>query len=799
MIVVLKVPVINKMKNNLRQQLNNRIFFLDGAMGTQLEGHFAVGTAPEILNITNSELIKSVHKKYVQAGSNIISTNTFGANSLKLKGTGHSVEQVVLAAIVNAKSSGAEFVALDIGPTGKILKPNGDLEFETAVDIFKEIIVAGVKNGADVILLETFSCLYELKAAIIAAKENSDLPIIASLTYEANNRTFLGVDALTAVTFLNAVGVDVIGVNCSTSPSGISEIVKTYIKYSKAPVMVMPNAGLPDKNKGYSVSAEDFARQLKKYQKMGVSLFGGCCGTSPEFIKALNNILTNRLSAPPSPRQYAGITSGTKTHIFDNKFTVIGERINPTGKPKLKQALKENDMSFVLSEAILQQQNGAEALDINCGLADIDEVKTLVKVVKEVQAIVDLPLVVDSTNVAAIEAAVRVYNGKPLINSVNGEDESMAKIFPIAKKYGAAVLGLCLDKNGIPQMVKGRLKIAQKIIDTAKQYGIDKNDIIIDPLTLTAAAQQEGAKITLQTVKALKKLKINTTLGLSNISFGLPDRPLLNSTFLTLAIANGLTSAIINPLCENMTGALKAVNVFNNSDKGAEQYIEFCNTAGAGNANPNAANQQHRPLDCINLILSGQTRLAVKTVKDKLLSEKPLDVINNYLVAALTEAGKNFESGKIFLPQLLKTAECAKECCSVVNDAITVSGQEVKQKGKIVLATVKGDIHDIGKNIVKVLLQSYGYQVIDLGKDVEPSEVLNCVIKNDIKLVGLSALMTTTLQGMKDTIQLLKQKTSCRIMVGGAVLNSEYAKQVGADYYAKDALDGVKIADAIFN
>lgn len=779
------------MKNDIKTQLGQALTIFDGAMGTMLQEVCQKGEQPDLLNITHPELITKVHTQYVEAGSHIITANTFGANALKLKGSSYSVDEIIGSAISNARKANAPFVALDIGPLGQLVEPLGTLAFESAVELFAEQVRAGDKYGADVVLIETMSDLLEIKSAIIAVKENSNLPIIVSLTFEENNRTFMGVDALTAVTFLNAIGVDAIGINCSRNPFDIAPIVDTFMRYSRMPVMVMPNAGLPLPTGKYSVSPKDLGRALVGYYKKGARIFGGCCGTRPEYIAELKKLLNGKKPLKKKPLEVTAITSGTRTEIFDDKITIIGERINPTGKPKLKDAIKNNDMGFVVGEAIAQQENGATVLDVNCGLPDIDEPSTLASMVKELQSVISLPLQIDSANPMAIEKAVRVYNGKPLINSVTGEQSSMDRIFPIVKKYGAAVIGLTLDQNGIPKKAAERLQIAKRIVQTAQSYGIPKKDIFIDCLVLTASAQQEQVFETVKAIQLVKqKLGVKTVLGVSNVSFGLPNRAYLNSIFLTSAMTAGLDAGIVNPMSDEIMSAVKAFRVLNGYDKGAEVYIE----AFRQTIEPSVA-QAAQSSDLIELIATGQKKAAVSVVTGLLGSLKPLEIINKYLVKALDIAGRDYESGKIFLPRLIKVAETAKACFEIVKQDIKLDDQTLV-KGKIILATVKGDIHDIGKNIVKVLLQSYGYSVIDLGKDVDGELVAGEVVRHNVKLVGLSALMTTTIPAMKDTIEKIRKVSpTCKIMVGGAVLNQEYAKYVGADHYAQDAMAGIKIAE----
>ncbi|MCL2061765.1 MAG: homocysteine S-methyltransferase family protein [Firmicutes bacterium] len=777
----------------LINRLKNEMLLFDGAMGTMLEGAYKSGELPEILNITNPDLITRIHKQYVAAGSDIITANTFGANALKLKATGYSADEIIAAAIKNAKAAGAPLVALDIGPLGQLLKPAGTLGFENAVSLFAEQILAGTKHGASLILIETMSDLYEIKAAVIAAKECSTLPVIASLTFDKNLHTFMGCDARTAVTFLNAIGVDAIGVNCCQNPFDIAPIIDVFTQFSRPPVLVMPNAGLPDASGGYSVLPKQFADALTGYYKKGVSLFGGCCGTTPEYIAQLKKSLKGKKPIARQTERITAVTSGNRTAVIDGKITVIGERINPTGKPKLKEAIKKNDIGFIIGEAVAQQDAGADILDVNCGLPDIDEAAAIARVTAEIQSVVNLPLQIDSVNPKAIESGVRIYNGKPLINSVSGEKKSMASIFPIAKKYGAAVIGLTLDENGIPDCAEQRFLIAKRIVKTAASYGIPKEEILIDSLVLTASAQQEQVFETIKTIRLVKeRLGVNTVLGVSNVSFGLPNRAYLNSIFLTAAMSAGLSSAIVNPLSEEISSAIKAFRVLSGSDKGAADYIAAFSAVSESKASTSEA--VHKDLTA--LISSGQREASKTAIRDLLTTAEPLVIMDTYLIPALDFAGKQYETGKIYLPQLIQAAETAKGCFDVINKVIKTEAGTCK--GKIILATVKGDVHDIGKNIVKVLLQSYGYEIIDLGKDVDGDFVASEAAKNRARLVGLSALMTTTIPAMRQTIEKIRiSAPQCKVMVGGAVLNEEYAKLVGADYYAPDAMAGVKIAEAV--
>lgn len=774
------------------EHIKNDFLIFDGAMGTMLQkSGMAIGGIPDILNISDPQLITSIHKAYVEAGCHCVSTNTFGANSYKIPDV--SIPKLITAAVNNARKANPKYVVLDVGPIGQLLKPLGTLSFDQAYEIFKEQVVAGEKAGADAILFETFSDLMELKIGILAAKEQTALPVFATMTYQENGRTFVGVDPISSTITLNGLGVDAIGVNCSLGPDELMPIVKTITQYAKVPVMVQANAGLPDLEGNYAYKSTDYANRIKQMAEMGVRIHGGCCGTTPEFIARVKDILKDVHPVVPAPRKITAVCSDGNTVILDGKISVIGERINPTGKPKLKEALKTENYDYILNEAITQKDNGADILDVNVGLPEIDEAAVLSQVVTSVQSCVSLPLQIDSTDSAAVEAAVRHYKGKPLINSVNGEAEIMEKIFPIAKKYGACVLGLCLDKSGIPETAQKRFEIAKKIVETAKSYGIDKEDILIDCLVLTASAQQEQVLTTLEAIKLVKaNLGVKCVLGVSNVSFGLPSRPLLNSVYLAAAFGAGLDAPIVNPNSKEIMDVVNCYRVFNCEDKSGQHFIEkYANVESA------VQSQSAGSDDLKSVIIKGLKDESAPLVEKMLQDHDPMDIINNHFIPALDIVGKNYETGKIFLPQLMLSAETVKNGFEVLS-AKNTSGEQVK-KDKILLATVEGDIHDIGKNIVKMLLSNYGYNVIDLGKDVPVEEVIAAIEKYNPGLIGLSALMTTTVKNMKRTIDAIQEHGfACKTMVGGAVLNEEYAKMVGADYYAKDANEAVKLAGSHF-
>ncbi len=780
---------------DLKQLLKKDFIFLDGAMGTMLQkAGLEIGGIPELLNITDPKLIQNIHEQYISAGSDIVYANTFGANRYKLKN--ESVEKVITAAVAIAKKAcnNKALTALDIGPVGQLLEPSGTLRFEEAYDIFKEQIIAG--KDADIIVFETMTDLYELKAAVLAAKEHSDKPILCTMTFEENQRTFTGCSISSMALTLNGLGVDAIGINCSLGPEQLVPLCDELLKWTDLPVILKPNAGLPDPvTNEYNVSPEDFAGQMKTAAEHGVKFLGGCCGTNPDFIKALKNALKDTAVQRIPSEKKAAVCSPSKTVIIDQP-RIIGERINPTGKKLFKEALKSCDMGYILSQAAEQVNAGADILDVNVGLPEIDEKNMMIKAVKEIQSITDTPLQIDSTIPEVLEAALRLYNGKPIVNSVNGEEKSLEAVLPLVKKYGAAVVGLTLDQNGIPSKAEQRFEIAKKILNRALEYGIPKEDVFIDCLTLTASAEQEAV---METLKALKRVKdelgLKTVLGVSNISFGLPNRPIINQCFLTMAMTYGLDLPIINPNIDAMTGAVRAFKLLSNMDKNSVEFIEAYNQLPQ-KTQPTAADTSEISLSYA--IENGLKDESAKAVEKLLENSDSMDIVDNILIPALDKAGEQFEKGKIFLPQLILTAGAAQAAFAVIREKMRTSDSAPVSKGKIVLATVKGDIHDIGKNIVKVLLENYGYDVIDLGKDVPPEKVAEAAETHKVKLVGLSALMTTTLVSMEDTIKLLhEKKIDCKIVVGGAVLTPEYAKKINADFYAKDAKETVDVAKQI--
>lgn len=778
----------------------DEFIILDGAMGTQLQARgMKLGAVPEALSIDDPDMLVDIHRSYINAGAQIIYANTFAANRYKLSHCNYSVQQVVFASIKNAKKAAENtdtLVALDIGPIGQLMEPTGTMSFEEAYDIYKEQILAG--PGADLIVFETMTDLAELKAAVLAAKENCDLPIVCTMTFEKNKRTFTGCTISSMAITLEGLGVDAIGVNCSLGPDELYESIKELMQWTSLPVVVKPNAGLPDPNSNtYDLLPEDFAFSMaEKIAPLGVKIFGGCCGTTPEYIKKLSESLKNKKFVKKDSVVPSAVCSPGNTVII-NQPRVIGERINPTGKKLFKEALRNNDMDYIYTQGIEQVHAGADILDVNVGLPEINEKEMMVKAVKGLQGILDVPLQIDSTIPDVLEAALRVYGGKPIVNSVNGEEKSLETVLPLVKKYGAAVIGLTLDKDGIPKTAEGRFQIAKKIVKRANELGIDKKDIIIDCLTLTASAEQEGV---METLKALKRVKeelgVKTTLGVSNISFGLPNREMITQTFLTMALQNGLDLPIINPNIEAMMGAVRAYKLLANIDKNSVEYISAYNNADKPAQKQNTSTGTN--IDLMYAVENGLKNEGAAVTEEMLNTMPPMEVINKYLIPALDTAGTKFEQGKVFLPQLIQSAAVAQACFEVIKKKLVSENSAPVSKGKIVLATVKGDIHDIGKNIVKVLLENYGYTVIDLGKDVEYEAVLKAAVDNNVKLVGLSALMTTTLKSMEETIALLRKEYSdCKVMVGGAVLTPEYAEKIGADYYCKDAKESVDTAKLV--
>lgn len=794
--------MIGSVSMNIRDFIKNNIVYLDGGMGTLLQkSGLQPGELPERWNISHPEVIKEIHKSYYDSGSNIVNTNTFGANSLKFDTD--ELSEIIYHAVKNADearkaSSGKQekFIALDVGPTGKLLKPLGDLDFEDAVKAFAEVISLGVKYGVDLITIETMNDSYETKAAVLAAKENSDLPIIVTNAYGENGRLMTGADPAVMAAMLEGMGVDAIGANCSLGPKQLMGVMDALLKYCSVPVAFKPNAGLP-KSDGkvtyYDVDAEEFAQDIKLAVANGVRIVGGCCGTTPEYIKKVCELTRDMRPKEIEKKTYSVCTSYNKAVFFGEKPILIGERINPTGKKRFKQALLENDIGYILQEAVNQQAKGVHVLDVNVGLPGIDEAQMLTNSVCELQCVTDLPLQIDSSDPVAMESALRRYNGKAMINSVNGKEENLNAIFPLVKKYGGFVVALTLDEKGIPSTVDGRMKIARKILLTAALYGINKKDIIFDPLAMTVSADKMSAVTTLETVKKItEQLGCNTSLGVSNVSFGLPSRELVNAAFFTTAMENGLSAAIMNPYSERMMEAYYSFNVVKGLD---ENCMDFINFASQQEVQPTA--KQENSLTLKEAIEKGLKEKASEITTAMLGNSAPLDIVNAHVIPALDNVGKRFEEKKLFLPQLLMSAEAAKASFEVIKATMSADGSSVK-KGSIVIATVHGDIHDIGKNIVKLLLENYGYNVIDLGKNVPPETVLKAVTDNHAPLVGLSALMTTTVPAMEETVKLIKENAPwCKTVVGGAVLTQDYADKIGADKYAADAMESVRYAESV--
>ncbi|MDE6031726.1 MAG: homocysteine S-methyltransferase family protein [Oscillospiraceae bacterium] len=786
---------------------NEEYIVLDGAMGTMLQkSGLKLGGLPEELNFTQPELIEDIHRQYIAAGARAVYANTFGANAHKLKGSGYGVAEVIEKGIEIARKACAgtdALVALDVGSLGRMMRPTGDMSVDEAYGMFKEIMLAG--RGADFIVLETMTDLMEIKTALLAAKENTDLPVVCTMTFEKNLRTFTGCGVSAMALTLCGLGADVIGMNCSLGPKEAMPIVEEIMRWTSVPVLIRPNAGLPDpKTNLYDITPEEYAEIIGEMSGLGVKLFGGCCGTSPEFIKAVCDTLRGKKFTPKYAEIPPAVCSASETVKVDT-VRIIGERINPTGKKLFKEALKRRDLDYIMRQAIEQTEAGADILDVNVGLPDIDEKEMMTAAVDAVQSVCGAPLQIDTTEPDVLEAALRLVSGKPIVNSVNGEEEKLETVLPLVKKYGAAVVGLTLDSNGIPKTAEERFAIAEKILNRALEYGIPKRDVYIDCLTLTASAEQEGVMETIKAVRMVKeRLGLKTVLGVSNISFGLPNRELVNSTFLTMAMNSGLDLPIINPNIPAMSGAVCAYRLLSGYDEhGADYIARYANavittqvqTAQTAQAAPAAVS------DIGGAVASG-LKAECAAAAERLLNEgtDPMTVINEHLIPALDIAGERFEKGTIFLPQLIQSAGAAQAAFDVIKRHIAANGGASESRGRVVLATVKGDIHDIGKNIVKTLLENYGFEVIDLGKDVEYQTVVDAAIKYDVRLVGLSALMTTTLKSMEGTIKLLRENNvNCKIVVGGAVLTPEYAEKIGADFYAKDAKETVDIAKKVYN
>lgn len=796
----------------LRERLGKELLFFDGGTGTLLqEKGLKAGELPEIWNIEHAEDMVSIHRQYFEAGSDIVLANTFGANALKYRDSSYKLEEIITHAIENVRRAsklgvkdGREtYVALDVGPTGKLLKPMGDLSFDEAYEAYKEMMLIGEKAGADLIHIETMSDTYEVKAAVLAAKENTSLPVFVTMIFDEKGKLLTGGNVPAVVALLEGLRVDALGINCGLGPVQMFPILDEVMEYTSLPVIVKPNAGLPKQRNGevyYDVNPEEFAQAMEEIVKRGASAIGGCCGTTPLHIKTMTERLKGTRAFEKKKKvctvQKTIVCSYGNAVILGDKPIIIGERINPTGKKKFKQALKEHDLDYILREGIAQQDAGAHILDVNVGLPDIDEVKMMKEAVTELQSVTSLPLQIDTVNVEAMETAMRYYNGKPMVNSVNGKQESMDAVFPLIRKYGGVVVALTLDEDGIPTDAAGRVKIAGKIIEEAEKYGISRKDIVVDVLAMTISSEPEGAKTTLEALRQVKeKYGVCTVLGVSNISFGLPYRPAVNSNFYTMAMQQGLSAGIINPLSEDMMRSYYSYCALMNYDKNCETYIEkYGNQAPTSIGSSNASSQ----ISLGEAIRKGLKEEAHQGTRELLKTKEPLAIINEQMIPALDHVGKGFEKGTVFLPQLLMSADAAKIAFAVLKEEMEKTGKKEERQEKVILATVKGDIHDIGKNIVKVLLENYGFTVIDLGKDVPPEVIAETAVREDVELVGLSALMTTTVVSMEETIKLLrKSKTGCKVMVGGAVLNQEYADMIGADFYGKDAMQSVYYAQRV--
>lgn len=776
------------------EKIRNGITYCDGGAGTLLQSWgLEAGEYPEIWNITKPEKIIGMHRLYLEAGADIITSCTFGANRFKFD----NLEEIITAAINNAKKAcdGYDaYVALDIGPLGKMLEPLGDLPFEIAVEVFSESIKIGADAGADLVLIETMNDSLEAKAAVLAAKESCELPVFVTCVYDETKKLMTGANPAAMIAMLESLGADAIGMNCSLGPKQMLDIVPEFAKYASIPVIVNPNAGLPRSENGktvFDIDAEEFSDIMCEIVKSGATIIGGCCGTTPEHIRKTVEKTKKLPFELPQKKNLTVVSSYTHAVEIGNKPVIIGERINPTGKKRFKEALRENDINYILNEGIAQNKNGVSILDVNVGLPEIDEAEMMVNVIRALQSVVDLPLQIDTVDPVAMEKALRIYNGKALINSVSGKEESMNAVFPLVKKYGGAVIAVTLDENGIPETAEERVEIAKKIIARASEYGIGKNDIIVDPLAMAVSSDSKSANVTLEAVKTLHDMGIKTSLGVSNISFGLPSRADVNAVFYTMAMLNGLDCAIINPFSVEMMKAWHCFNALTGKDENCTDYIEFAQSLEP--TEKKAETGSATGLD--GCIICGLKEQAGTVAAELIKTTPPMEIIDTMIIPALNTVGKGFEEKKVYLPQLLMSAQAAKEAFEAIKSAIP-SGKS--KKGKIVIATVKGDIHDIGKNIVKVLLENYGYEVIDLGKDVAPEKIVDTVKSNGVRLVGLSALMTTTVPAMEETIKLLRAEApECKVMVGGAVMTEEYAAMIGADNYGTDAMSAVRFAEKV--
>ena len=793
---------------NFKEFLQENIVLLDGGMGTMLqEAGLPAGERPERWNLSRPDAIKEIHRSYFDAGSNVVLTNTFGANPFSFPDQ-KELTQIITSAVRNARTAAKEsaapqqkFVALDIGPTGKLLSPFGTLDFEDAVAAFAAAVRIGAEAGADLIFIETMNDSYETKAALLAAKENADLPVLVSNAYGGDGKLMTGADPAAMTALLEGLGAAAIGMNCSLGPDQLAPVARQYLDCASVPVLLKPNAGMPRREGDrtvFDVGPAEFAEKMSPLVQEGVLIVGGCCGTTPDHIRALSRALRGITPVPTTDKKRTVVSSYTHACVFSSLPLLIGERINPTGKKRFQQALREGDIDYILSEGLKQQEAGAHILDVNVGLPDIDEPEMLTEAVCKLQEVTDLPLQIDSSDLAAMERALRRYNGKALINSVNGKQESMRSVFPLMKKYGGVAVALTLDENGIPTDAEGRLAIARRIVATAAQYGVDKKDLVFDTLTMTVSADAGAARVTLDALRGVReKIGAHTLLGVSNVSFGLPARPLVNAAFFTAAMVNGLSAAILNPFSAEKMKAWHTFRVLYGLDEHCSDYIAFADGLAVNDTAATLAAKQTEDIDTLRrAVVKGFKDRAAALAAERLKNTEPLELVKTEIIPALDEVGKAYEAGKIYLPQLLMSAEAAQSAFS-----------EVKQKmpphsggGKceFVLATVKGDIHDIGKNIVRLLLENYGYDVIDLGRDVPPDVFVEEVVRRHAPLAGLSALMTTTTPAMEQTVALLKQKAPwCRVIVGGAVVTAEYAASIGADAYGADAMETVRYADSV--
>lgn len=798
---------------NVKEFLQTNIVYLDGGTGTLLQAAgLPLGELPENWNVSHPQVLREIHKAYFDAGSNVVCTNTFGANALKF--SSEELERIVKAAVENVRAAAEtsegtqpKFVALDIGPTGKILKPFGDLDFEDAVETFAKTVRLGVKYGADLVYIETMGDAYETKAAVLAAKENGDLPVFVSCAYGEDGKLMLGASPAAMIALLEGMGVDAIGVNCSLGPKQMSPVLAEYLEKASLPVLVKPNAGLPVADGAvtrYDVSPEEFAERMKEFARKGARLLGGCCGTTPEYIRALVAATKDIPPLPVTDKNFTLASSYTRAVSFDRPV-LIGERINPTGKKRLKQALKDRDAGYILSEGLAQMENGAHILDVNVGAPEVDEKTELPFYIKQLQNAIDLPLQIDTSDPVAMERAMRIYNGKPLVNSVNGKKESMEAVFPLVKKYGGVVVALTLDENGIPDTAEGRVAIAERIVAEGAKYGVAKKDILVDTLAMTVATDKDAANVTLRALNILREKGIKTSLGVSNVSFGLPAREAVNAAFFALALENGLSAAILNPNSAEMLKTYHAYLALRGLDESCNGYVQFATrllprlqpTASAQAVVTAVETGSESPLK--RAIERGLGEEAESACKRLLEAKESLTIVNEEIVPALDTVGKAYEEKRAYLPQLLMSAEAAKKAFEVIRAHILRTGGAQEKKCKIVLATVRGDIHDIGKNIVKTLLENYGFDVIDLGRDVPPERVVESAAETGAPIVGLSALMTTTLPSMEETVRQLRERIpTVKILIGGAVVTAEYAQKIGADAYAKDGMASVRYALGVY-